>query len=77
TTGSNLDISTFLPYAISNHAQILELYPAEFLTANGIAPSDGAAVPSAAVQAKYRCALYSAGLVLGLATVSPPVAAPC
>lgn len=77
TSSSSLDISTFLPYAIANHAQILELYPSEWLTANGVAPSGGAAVPTAAVQAKYRCALYSAGLILGLAAVSPPVAAPC
>ncbi len=77
TTGSNLDISTLLPYALSNHAQILELYPSEWLAANGIAPSAGASVPSAATQAKYKCALYSAALVLGVAAVSPPVAAPC
>ena len=77
TSNSSLDISTLLPYALSNHAQILELYPAEWLTANGLAPSGSASVPSAAMQAKYKCALFSAALVLGVAAVSPPVAAPC
>ena len=78
TSSSSLDIArTLLPYALGNHAQILELYPSEWLTANGLAPSASASVPSAATQAKYKCALYSAGLVLGLATVSPAVAAPC
>lgn len=49
--GYKLDISNLLPYAIANKAQILELYPQEWLASD----------------AKHKSALRAAAQVLGLA----------
>jgi hypothetical protein len=66
-SGSELNITTILQYAIDNNAQILELYPSEWLYATGHAPSGSGTAPTKAVEATYACALFKAGQTLGLA----------
>jgi hypothetical protein len=69
----SLNIQTILKYAIHNKAQILELYPSEWLRANGLPPSQGASAPRPLVATNYRCAMYKAAAVLGLtAPTTPP-----
>jgi hypothetical protein len=61
-----IDISNLLQYALANKIQIFELYPDEWLEANGATdwqPFDPAK------QAKYRAALDSASRILGVAAI--------
>lgn len=70
----SLNIQTILKYAINNKAQILELYPSEWLRSNGLPPSQGAPAPHPVTASNYHCAMYKAAAVLGLAA---PTSAPC
>ncbi len=56
------DISLLLPYALDNNIQIFELYPDEWLEADGGPDWDPFV---AANQPKYKAALQAASLVLG------------
>jgi hypothetical protein len=66
TNHGQIDISNLLQYALANKIQIFELYPDEWLEANGATdwqpfePTE---------QAKYKAALHSAALVLGAAAI--------
>ena len=57
-----MDISNLLQYALDNKIQIFELYPDEWLEANGAKDWEPF---EPAKQAKYKAALQAASLVLG------------
>jgi hypothetical protein len=61
-----IDISNLLQYALANKIQIFELYPGEWLEANGATDWQPF---EPAKQAKYRAALDSASRVLGVAAI--------
>ena len=64
TNVGNIDISNLLLYAIDNKIQIFELYPDEFLEANGAKEWQWF---EPAKQAKYKAALQTASRILGQA----------
>lgn len=64
TNHGKLDISNLLQYALDNKIQIFELYPDEWLEADGVKEWQPF---EPAKQAKYKAALQSASLVLGQA----------
>ena len=66
TNVGNIDISNLLQYAIDNKIQIFELYPDEFLEANGAKEWQRF---EPAKQAKYKAALQAASRVLGQAPI--------
>ena len=66
TTYGKIDISNLLQYALDNKIQIFELYPDEWLEANGAKEWQWF---EPAKQAKYKAALLSASQVLGQATL--------
>jgi Repeat of unknown function (DUF5648) len=61
TSAVTMTITKLLPYALSNHIQIFELYPEEWLQADS--PTSPGFV--ATNQASYRAALDAASLILG------------
>jgi hypothetical protein len=66
TNHGRIDISNLLQYALANKIQIFELYPDEWLEANGATDWQPF---EPANQAKYRAALHSASRVLGVAPI--------
>jgi hypothetical protein len=66
TNHGKIDISNLLQYALINKIQVFELYPDEWLEANG-ATEWQPFVP--ANQAKYKAALQAASRVLGAAKI--------
>jgi hypothetical protein len=66
TNHARLDISNVLQYALDNKIQIFELYPGEWLEANGATDWQPF---EPAQQAKYKAALQSASRVLGAAAI--------
>ena len=66
TSSGRIDISNLLQYALANKIQIFELYPGEWLEANGATDWQPF---EPAKQAKYRAALDSASRVLGVAAI--------
>jgi hypothetical protein len=68
TTHGRLDISNVLQYALNNKIQIFELYPGEWLQANGATAWQPY---QPAQEAKYKAALQSASRTLG--TISSTV----
>lgn len=63
TNHGRIDISNLLQYALANKIQIFELYPDEWLQANGAKEWQSF---EPAMQAKYKAALQSASRVLGV-----------
>jgi hypothetical protein len=66
TNHARIDISNLLQYALANKIQIFELYPDEWLEANG---AKGWQPFEPAKQAQYKAALQSASRVLGAAAI--------
>ena len=66
TNHARIDISNLLQYALDNRIQIFELYPDEWLEANGATDWQPF---EPAKQAKYKAALQSASRVLGVAAI--------
>jgi Beta-galactosidase len=66
TNHGRIDISNLLQYALDNKIQIFELYPDEWLEANGATDWQHF---EPAKQAKYKAALHSASRVLGVAAI--------
>ena len=66
TNHARIDISNLLQYALDNKIQIFELYPDEWLEANGATDWQPF---EPAKQAKYKAALQSASRVLGVAAI--------
>jgi hypothetical protein len=66
TNHGRIDISNLLQYALANRIQIFELYPDEWLEANGATDWQPF---EPANQAKYKAALHSASRVLGVAAI--------
>jgi hypothetical protein len=64
TNHAKIDISNLLQYALDNKIQIFELYPDEWLEANGVKEWQQF---EPGKQAKYKAALEAASLVLGQA----------
>ncbi|HZO45757.1 MAG TPA: hypothetical protein VFB68_07680 [Xanthobacteraceae bacterium] len=63
---ARIDISNLLQYALDNKIQIFELYPGEWLQANGATVWQQY---QPAQQAKYKAALQAASRTLGVATL--------
>lgn len=66
TNHARIDISNLLQYALANKIQIFELYPDEWLEANG---AKGWQPFEPAKQAQYKAALQAASRVLGTAAI--------
>jgi hypothetical protein len=66
TNHARIDISNLLQYALDNKIQIFELYPGEWLEANGATAWQQY---KPAQQAKYKAALQAASRVLGVAAI--------
>jgi hypothetical protein len=66
TNHGRIDISNLLQYALVNRIQVFELYPDEWLEANGAKDWQPF---EPAQQAKYKAALQSASRVLGAAAI--------